>query len=218
VRRSRRPDAADSGGGAGLGASAGPATTLDRGADADVILWFASAAHLNRMFDGTAQPVPVKGLRKLGFLKKQFTQLTDRMAYYLRPSDELLADPDYLALNARLTLNTAALALPILLEHDAQAANFRGAFTNGSITLEVLPDGPSVGLVLGPSFIRPVQGRIEKPSALIRMRDLQTASAFLNGTMDTFAAVALGEVEIWGQLAKVDALSLVLDRIPEYLS
>jgi hypothetical protein len=197
--------------GDGAGASAG-------GAGADVVLWFASPAHLNKMFDGTAQPVPLRGFTKLGFLKKDFTRLTDRMAYYLKPTDELLADPAYLAMNTRLTLNTAALAVPILLAHDPVAKHLRGAFRDGSVAIEVLPEGPSVGLVFGPSSIRPVQGRIDEPTALIRMRDLQTANDFLNGRMDTFAAVALGQVQLWGRLPKVDTLSLVLDRIPEYLS
>jgi hypothetical protein len=196
--------------------SAGGATKGPAGAD--VVLWFASPAHLNKMFDGTAQPVPLKGFTKLGFLKKEFTQLTDRMAYYLKPTDELLADPAYLAMNTRLTLNTAALAVPILLAHDPVARHLRGAFRDGSVAIDVLPEGPNVGLVFGPSSIRPVQGRLEAPTALIRMRDLQTANDFLNGRMDTFAAVALGQVQIWGCLPKVDTLSLVLDRIPEYLS
>jgi hypothetical protein len=50
------------------------------------------------------------------------------------------------------------------------------------------------------------------------MRDVHIASAFLNGTLDTFAAVACGDVEISGQLPKVDALGLVLERVPIYLS
>lgn len=183
-----------------------------------VALWFTSAAHLNRMFDGTGTPLPLRGFGKLGFLRKEFTQLTDRLAHYLKPTEDLLRDPGYLAMNTRLTLNTAAFAVPILLEHDPAAAGFRSVFRDGSIALTVLPDGPSVGLLLGPGRITPVKGEIDAPTALVRMRDLRVAGAFLNGTLDTFAAVACGDVEIWGQLPKVDALSLVLERVPAYLS
>jgi hypothetical protein len=182
-----------------------------------VLLWFASPRHLNKMFDGKGQPIPLKGFKQLGFLKKEFTQLTDRMAHCLKPTEQLLQDPAYLALNTRLTLNTAMRAVPELLAHDPEARHFRAALASGSIALEVMPDGPNVGLLLGPD-IRPVEGDIEKPSALIRMRSLGIANAFLNGRLDTFAAVARGDVEIWGQIPKVDALSLVLDRIPKYLS
>ncbi len=196
------------------------ACTVGRGpgAGAKVNLWFTSPAHLNKMFDGKANPIPLWGFHKLGFLTKQFTQLTDRMAHYLKPTDELLQDPAYLALNTRLTLNTAAFAVPDLLAYDPEAMKFRHTFTSGSIALKVLPDGPSVGLLLGPDEIRAVKGDVENPSALIAMRSLEIANAFLNGKMDTFAAVAKGDVEIWGQLPKVDELALVLDRIPKYLS
>ena len=54
-------------------------------------LYCTSAEHLNRMFDGKATPIPLKGFLRLGFLKREFAQLTDRLTYYLRPE---LAKPD----------------------------------------------------------------------------------------------------------------------------
>jgi hypothetical protein len=186
--------------------------------DAKVVLWFASPRHLNKMFDGTGRPVPLKGFKQLGFLRKQFTQLTDRMAYYLKPTDALLADPAYLAMNTRLTLNTAACAVPVLLDGDPECAHLKHALDSGSIGLKVLPDGPSVGLVLGPDEVRPVKGDVRGPSGLILMRDLQTANDYLNGKLDTFVAAVRGEVQIWGHIGKIEALGLVLDHVPKYLS
>jgi hypothetical protein len=196
------------------------ACTVGRGSvpGADVILWFTSPAHLNKMFDGKGNPIPLKGFGKLGFLKKEFTQLTDRMAHYLKPTEELLKDPAYLTLNTRLTLNTAAFAVPELLAGDPEVAHFRGALAKGAIALRVMPEGPSVGLRLGPDEIRAVKGEVENPTALISMRTVEVANAFLNGNMDMFAAVARGDIELWGQLPVIDALALVLDRIPKYLS
>jgi hypothetical protein len=188
------------------------------GAAAEVVLTFVSAAHLNKMFAGKGNPVPLKGFRHLGFLKNQFTQLTDRLSYFLKPNDVVLQDPEYLALNTRLTLNTAARAVPELVAYDPEARHFRSVLSSGSILLTVLPDGPSVSLLLAPSQITPVIGPIEHPLSLIRMGSVRIANAFLNGKMDTFTAVARGDVEIWGQIPKIDALSLVLDRIPKYLA
>jgi hypothetical protein len=201
------------------GAAAADAKVGDaQGGDAKVVLWFASPRHLNRMFDGTAQPVPLKGFKQLGFLRKQFTQLTDRMAYYLKPTDALLTDPAYLEMNTRLTLNTAACAVPVLLDGDPECAHLRHALDSGSIALKVLPDGPGVGLVLGPDEVRPVKGDVRGPSGLILMRDLPTANAYLNGKLDTFVAAVRGEIQIWGHIGKIEALGLVLDRVPKYLS
>ncbi|UCD63729.1 MAG: hypothetical protein JSW34_13470, partial [Candidatus Zixiibacteriota bacterium] len=64
-----------------------------------IILFFISPKHFNRMMDGTANPIPLKGLTRLGFLRTDFTRVTERLEYYLKPTDELLADEAYLELN-----------------------------------------------------------------------------------------------------------------------
>jgi hypothetical protein len=216
---------AGAGANVGAGASAGwgsSGTATSAGAadakEATVVLGFASCAHLNKMFDGKGNPVPLWGFTKIGFLTGTFTKLTERMAYFLKPTDELLADPDYLALNTRLTLNTAAFAVPVLLEHDPDCRHLRHALNDGTIGIKVLPDGPSVGLHLGLSGVWAEKGELADPSGLILMRDLPTASAYLNGKLDTFSAATKGEVQIWGQIGKIEAVGLVLDRVPKYLA
>jgi hypothetical protein len=206
------------GGGVSPGAGAGATLSAVDAKEATVVLGFASCVHLNKMFDGKGNPVPLWGFTKIGFLTGTFTRLTERMAYFLKPTDELLADPDYLALNTRLTLNTAAFAVPVLLENDPDCRHLRHALTGGSIGIKVLPDGPSVGLYLGPGGVRPSRGELKDPSGLILMRDLDTANAYLNGKLDTFSAATKGEVQIWGQIGKIEAVGLVLDRVPKYLA
>jgi len=194
----------------GPGAAGGPGPT--------VRLVFTSASHLNRMFDGASQPIPLWGFNHLGFLKNEFTELSDRMAYYLTPSEELLEHPGYLAMNTLLTLNTAAFAVPVLLGHDPDCIPLRHGLTQGTVVIKVLPNGPAVSLVCGASGVIPVKGELPHPSALVLLRDLPTASAFLNGKLDTFAAAVTGDVQIWGRIGMVDTLGLVLDRVPKYLT
>lgn len=197
-------------GAAGPGAAGGPGPT--------VRLVFTSASHLNRMFDGASQPIPLWGFNHLGFLKNEFTELSDRMAYYLTPSEELLEHPGYLAMNTLLTLNTAAFAVPVLLGHDPDCIPLRHGLTQGTVVIKVLPNGPAVSLVCGASGVIPVKGELPHPSALVLLRDLPTASAFLKGKLDTFAAAVTGDVQIWGRIGMVDTLGLVLDRVPKYLT
>jgi len=203
---------------AGAPAGSRAASSADANAMPSVILSFASASHLNNMFDGKSSPIPLWGFNRLGFLKNEFTELSDRMAYYLAPTAELLEHPGYLAMNTRLTLSTAAFAVPVLLESDPECRALRHAIGSGTIVLKVLPDGPSVSLVCGASGVIPVKGELPHPSSLILMRDMATANAFLNGELDTFVAAATGEVQIWGHVKPVDAIALVLDRIPKYLT
>ena len=194
----------------GPGAPGGPGPT--------VRLVFTSASHLNKMFDGASQPIPLWGFNHLGFLKNEFTELSDRMAYYLTPSEELLEHPGYLAMNTLLTLNTAAFAVPVLLGYDPDCIPLRHGLTQGTVVIKVLPDGPAVSLVCGASGVIPVKGELPHPSALVLLRDLPTASAFLGGKLDTFAAAVTGDVQIWGRIGMVDTLGLVLDRVPKYLT
>ena len=202
------------------GDPADPSVAASAGSSAtsSVVLSFTSASHLNKMFDGTGSPIPLWGFTHLGFLKNQFTELSDRMAYYLAPSDELLAHPGYLAMNTQLTLNTAAFAVPVLLAHDPDCIPLRHGLTQGTVVIKVLPDGPAVSLVCGASGVLPVKGALSHPSALVLLRDLPTASAFLSGKLDTFAAAVTGEVQLWGRIGMVDTLALVLDRVPKYLT
>ncbi len=195
------------------GGAAGPAAP----SVPSVVLAFTSARHLNRMFDGSSQPVPVWGFNHLGFLQGPFSELTDRLAYYLAPSDELLAHPGYLAMNTQLTMNTAAFAVPQLLAADPDCMPLRHGLAHGTIVLKVLPDGPAVSLVCGASGVLPVKGELPHPSALVLLPGLQVANDFLNGKLDTFAAVAKGDIAIWGRIGLVDTLGLVLDRVPRYL-
>ena len=183
-----------------------------------VVLAFTGPGHLNKMFDGKAQPVPVWGLNHLRFLQGPFTQLTERLSYYLTPSPELLAHAGYLRMNTQLTLNTAAFAVPQLVAADPDCRALRHALGDGVIVLKVLPGGPAVSLDVSVAGIRPVKGELPGASATVLLPDLQVASDFLNGKLDTFTAVAGGLIQIWGQIAMVDALALVLDRIPRYLA
>ncbi len=186
--------------------------------DPVVKLFFLSPAHLNRMMDGKGNPIPLKGFTKLPFLAKDFARLTSRLEYFLKPKDELLAKADYLAMNTRLTMNTAAFAVAELGLLDPLAKLAAAHIRNGAVLMKILPDGPAVHIIFNNGRIQPGRGEIDKPMACMFMQDLQVANAFLNGKLDAFSAIASGQVMIKGQTPMLDSMSLILDRIPHYLS
>jgi putative sterol carrier protein len=183
---------------------------------ANVVLWFSSPEHLNKMFDGKANPIPLKGFTKLGFLQKEFTSITEKLEYYLKP--ELIENPDeeYLKLNTRFTLTVAAFAIPVLAKHDPKAKMTASHLPSGIIQMQVL-DGPSVNLKIENGEIEATKGVAKNPDAIMEMKDYETANDFLNGKSDPFTAIALGDVKIKGITPLLDGLSLILDRIPLYL-
>lgn len=183
-----------------------------------VILLFTSPAHLNKMFDNKANPIPLKGFTRLGFLTKDFPKLTKKLEYYLKPTDELLKNSTYLEMNTRFTVNTAAFALREIALLDSVGVLARPHIGKGIVQMKVMPDGPGVYLDFQSDDITVTKGDAAKPMAHMGMRGMKTANAFLNGKMDAFTAIASGDVTIKGQMPMLDSMSLILDRIPMYLS
>ena len=185
---------------------------------ASIILWFLSPSHLNRMFDEAATPIPLKGFTKLGFLSKEFPKLTDRLAYYLKPTDELMKDKSYLEMNTRLTLNTAAFAIPEIASGDPAGAKIASKIPDGTVTMRILPSFHSVSITFRDGSATASKGDSAKPSAVLEMKNVTLANGFLNGKTDAFTAIASGDVIIKGLMPMLDNMSLMLDRIQHYIS
>lgn len=183
-----------------------------------VILYFTSPEHLNKMFDNKANPIPLKGFTKLGFLSKEFPKVTDKLAYFLKPTDELLKNEEYLKINTRFTLTTAAYATSVLADEDDLSKISASHMGEGTVMLRVLPDGPAVNITVKGKRLYPAKGIAENPEAMISMKDYKVANDFLNGKIDAFTAITAGDIIMYGQIPLVDNLSLILDRISIYVS
>jgi len=183
-----------------------------------VKLYFTSAGHLNRMFDGKATPIPLKGFLRLGFLKREFAQLTNRLTYYLRPELGKLDDESYLKPNTVLTLQTALYAVKVLAMLEPTSKEIAAHIPAGVLEVEVLPAGPCLRLAFERSGISVAKGAAKCPMAKMAFKDYRVVHALLTGKLDGFLAVANGDVALQGQLPMVDNLNLILDRVPRYLA
>jgi len=183
-----------------------------------VKLWFKSPEHLNKMFDGGANPIPLKGFTKLGFLTKDFPKITGKLEYYLKPEEVENPTEEYIAINTRFTLTVAAYALSEIGRYDKESKITASHIPNGKIQLRVLPDNPAVYLVVRDGTISAQKGTTENPDAVMEMKDIQTANDFLNGKSNPFLAIASGDVIIKGQTPMLDNLSLILDKVQKYVS
>jgi hypothetical protein len=183
-----------------------------------VKLFFTSPSHLNRMMDGEANPIPLKGFTRIGFLTKEFPKATDRLEYFLKPTDERLQDPTYLALNTRMTLNTAAFSVGELAPLDHLAKLNAAHIQDGTVLIKILPDGPAACVTFDGGRIDAAKEEVSRPTARLQLRNMQVANDFFNGKLDLFTAATTGDVMIKGQTPMLDALGLILDRIPVYLT
>ncbi|MDB4581528.1 SCP2 sterol-binding domain-containing protein [Draconibacterium sp.] len=183
-----------------------------------VKLWFKSPEHLNKMFDGNANPIPLKGFTKLGFLTKEFGQITKKLEYYLKPEEVENPTDEYIAVNTRFTLTVAAFALSEIGKYDKESKITASHIPDGKIQMRVLPKDPAVFLTVKDGVISASKGTTEKPDAVMEMKDIQTANDFLNGKSNPFLAIASGDVIIRGQTPMLDNLSLILDKVNKYVS
>ncbi len=185
--------------------------------NSDILLLFASGAHLNEAMENRGIPILTRGLTRLPFLLKEFPKLTRRMEEVLKPAAGAVEDPAFLALHTRLLLQTVGFAAAVLSLRDPKSKLAASRIRDGMVALKVLPSGPGVLLESRKGTLKASRGMSPRPTACLEFRDLATAQRFLSGAIDPFTAIALGEVEIRGQTPMLDSLNLILDRVEHYL-
>jgi len=183
----------------------------------DIRLFFLSPAHVNAMFAGVSNPIPLKGFSRLGFLKREFTALTQRLEHFLKPTPEKLTDASYLRINTVLTLHTGVFAVPHLVELDPIATQLAAATPKGSVQFVVEPDGPLAHAIFSESGIAAGKGGVERPSAFAWFADWETANGILSGRMDPYIAAGKGLFRIEGLVPMADNLSLIMEQAAKFL-
>ncbi len=179
-----------------------------------VSLWFVSAAHLNKMFDGKAIPIPLRGLTRLGWLSKEFSKLTDCLTHYLRPNGVAPAGP----VRPTLMLQTALFAAGELAACEPTCRQIAARIPNSVLAVEVLPDGPQMQVVVADGRLRVEKRAAERPDVKMIFRDIGVVGDLLEKRVDSFRAVAEGRIIVRGMLPIIDDFGLILDRVERYLS
>ena len=184
----------------------------------DVKLFFLSPSHLNGMFAGDANPVPLKGLSKLRFLKHEFIPLTRRLEYFLRPAPETLAESAGLRAHALLTLLTGVFSVPHLAALDSIAAEIAAATPCGSLQFVVDSEGPIAHLMYDGDRVEAQKGPLDRPSALMWFADWPSAYRVLSGRLDAFTAAGKGLLRLDGTIPLIDNTCRIMDRAAGYLA
>lgn len=190
-----------------------------RAARVDIRLFFFSPAHLNRMVDGKASPIPLKGLTKIGFLTGPFTKLTDRLSHFLRPEDGARDDPDFHAINTRLTAFVAFHAVSEVGNWDDLGRVSASRVPDGVLQVKVEQEGgPAMALIASGGKLSTRVGIHPESNCLMWFRDLQALSELLNGELESFSIFGQGRAGIRGFVPMADKLNPILALLPGYLS
>lgn len=187
-------------------------------AAATIRLLFTSSAHLNHMFEGTGIPIPLRGLTRLGWLRKDFSQLTDRLTHYLRPGKDRPSDEAYERLRTRLMLQTAVYAAGELAECEPLCRQIAGRIADGVLAIDVLPEGPRMQVAFAGGRLRVEKTAAEHATARMVFCSPEVAGNVLERRIETLRAVAEGQMVIGGWLPMLDDFGLILDRVEPYLA
>lgn len=183
----------------------------------NISLYFTSPEHFNNMVAGKANPIPLKGLGKIGFLKGPFTTITDRIEHFLRADEEALAEEATFRMNTEMMVYTAFFALAEIANHDTEGRRHAASIPDGVLQLEI-GGGPEVWIYVHDGKLTPHKGRHPEPRAYLSFCDLQAAHDMLNGKVNTFTSVGLGAMEIRGFIPMIEHLNPILDLVSRYLA
>lgn len=172
---------------------------------------------VDAMFKGTGNPLPTKGFRQISWLKGPFTTLTDRLGYFLRPTPELLTDPEYLAANTVLTLHLVSYAMAEIGNRDPHGKAVAATMPDGEIQLAVR-GGPALVLASRAGRLATRTGLSPHRRASMIFADLDTAGQVLRGELASYTAIGRGGIELSGFVPLLDRMNKLLGLAPRYLS
>lgn len=194
----------------------GEAQLTRGGGKAGIKLYFFSPDHFNKMMDGKANPVPYKGLTKISFLTGTFMKLAERLEYYLRPDEDKLRDSAYFKANTEMTAYAAFFALSEIGNRDEKALHSTAAIPDGKILVKV-ENGPAVTVIKENGILRTEKGEPESPRCILSFSSLESAHLVLNGKLDTYTALATGQMAMRGFIPMIENMNPILDQVAEYL-
>ncbi|MCT4544382.1 MAG: SCP2 sterol-binding domain-containing protein [Vallitalea sp.] len=183
----------------------------------DITLYFKSPLHFNQMMDGKANPIPLKGLTKIKFLKNEFITLTDKLSYYLKPTELLLRNKNYMKTNTILTTYTAFFALAQIGNNDPIGMLSANRIPNGTINISITESYTAIHLIIKDGHIEAKKGLAKNQRASMTFSDLITTNNILTGKVDTYSCIATEKLQLKGFIPMLDNMNKILALVSSYL-
>lgn len=183
-------------------------------------LYFTSPEHFNKLIDGE-KTIPIfYNVIKVGFLLKEFTELTNRMSYYLQPKPEekaeLLKNPEYFTINTTLTAYTAFFAMSEIANSDYIGKAIAKRMLDGVIACGIT-GGPQVSIECRNHKFVTKKGEAKEWRAQMTFADMEFAHALLNGESSSFTGMGTGQFQIKGAVEMLEQMAKLLSQVSIYL-
>jgi hypothetical protein len=183
--------------------------------ECDIKLPFSSVEKFNAVIDGTANPIPSKGFTKIGFLLKNFTELTKLLESFLRAKD--LKDKDFFNASTTIMFYLIAQAVTQIGNHDAVGRFSASNIVDGTAVLSVA-GGPQAALCFKDHTVSCSRQIPKDFNALMEFTDMKLARQLFDGEVSALACVGRGLIVMKGNLGMLDNINRILDRVAVYLA
>ncbi|MGI6700880.1 MAG: hypothetical protein ACOX3U_00185 [Christensenellales bacterium] len=184
---------------------------------ADIHLKLFSCEAFNKLVDGKATPLPLKGIFKLGFVTGNFTKIGEILSKYLRAAPEQLKDKNFMKKSTILMANVIGGAICQIANHDKVGKISASRIPDGAIAFEA---GDEIALTINckDGRLDLVKSKCENPRAVMRFTTIETARALFDGKEDAMACIGNGTLQMRGYIPMLMNLNNILGRVAMYLA
>jgi hypothetical protein len=183
----------------------------------DIKLYFSSPEKFNKMIEGKGMPSIRKGFTKLGFLLKDFSNLTKRMEYYLKPAPDTVQDERFKEINTLLTFYTAFNSLAEICMHDPVGKKVIEKACSGQLCACIENTPHAVRLKIDKGYAKIIGESDGSPEFYLTFRDVVKTNEVLNGISDFITAVGLGDVKMKGFIPVMMSVQHLVPLLSVYL-
>lgn len=170
------------------------------------------------MVEGEKNPLPTKGFRHIAFLKDTFTFLAGQLESYLKPDRGKIAnDVEFMKKSTILTAYAALYAVPEIARYDEMGRKVARKIEDGILNITV-GDDFGLHLIAERGRLRTAKGRNSNARAAMMFDTFETAFGLLNGELDSYTCIGMGNLAIHGRIPMVDNFNRLLGMVPRYLS
>ncbi|WP_459129302.1 hypothetical protein [Guggenheimella bovis] len=183
----------------------------------DIHLSFLNPNHFNQMVEGTKNPIPLKGLTKLSFMTKEFSELAEILTDTLMCSKEALKDKSFRDMNTLMTAMVAFFSLSEIANLDPLGQKNASRIQDGAIQIEII-DSEKIYILANGGKLTTVKGVHPSPLAFMTFDSIDTAGGILRGELDSYACIGNGKLQVKGRIPMIDNLNKILAQVPFYLN
>ncbi|MBO5775930.1 MAG: hypothetical protein J6R35_00995 [Clostridia bacterium] len=184
----------------------------------DVHLYCNSTDKFNKVVEGTAMPLPIKGLFKtlkfMGTKDSPFTVLTDRMAAIMRAKE--FRSEEERNLCTKLSFYAMAAGIAEVGNNDPIARYAMERVLDGNVVMGI-KDICYATLIKKDGKLTLVRDRLAGGRAFMTFNTIEVAKGLIDGELDSMACVSSGLLDTRGHMLMLENVNKILNIVPKYL-